>query len=270
MVQTSCGGTPRKQCALPGTTGRLRQGGASIVTRRAPVGLAVLITSWNFPLAMATRKIAPAPAAGCPVVVKPATLTPLTTYYPVKLAVEAGVPEDLIQVVTTSDSAAFSGAVLRDPRVRKVSFTGSTPVVRQLLELVSKNVLRSSMGLGGNAPLIAFDDADMERAPEGTMAAKLRNCGQSCIGGQDGIGANSIYVQDGIADEFAAELARRFAQVPVGAGLGPGSMLCPLIDDREVRQMETLTRSAVEMGGRAAGRRVCLRRPGPFLCSHRA
>ncbi|GAA5225500.1 NAD-dependent succinate-semialdehyde dehydrogenase [Paeniglutamicibacter antarcticus] len=217
-------------------------GGASILTRRAPVGLAVLITPWNFPLAMATRKIAPALAAGCPVVVKPATLTPLTTYYAVKLAVEAGVPEGLIQVVTTADSAAFSGAVLRDPRVRKVSFTGSTPVGRQLLELASKNVLRSSMELGGNAPLIVFDDADMERALEGTLAAKLRNGGQSCIG------ANRIYVQDGIADEFGAELARRFAQVPVGAGLGAGSVLGPLIDDRAVRQMESLTRNAVDMG----------------------
>lgn len=217
-------------------------GGANILTRRAPVGLAVLITPWNFPLAMATRKIAPALAAGCPVVIKPATLTPLTTYYAVKLAVEAGVPEGLIQVVTTSDSAAFSDSVLRDPRVRKVSFTGSTPVGRQLLQLASKNVLRSSMELGGNAPLIVFNDADMERALEGTMAAKLRNAGQSCIG------ANRIYVQDGIADEFAMELAKRFSQVPVGAGLGAGSVLGPLIEERAVRNMESLTRNALDMG----------------------
>ncbi|WOC62774.1 aldehyde dehydrogenase family protein [Paenarthrobacter sp. AT5] len=136
-------------------------GGASLLTRRSPVGLAVLITPWNFPLAMATRKIAPALAAGCPVVIKPATLTPLTTYFAIHLAIEAGVTEDLIQVITTSNSGAFSEAVLLYPRVRKVSFTGSTPVGRQLLQLAARNVLRSSIELGGNAPLIIFDDADL-------------------------------------------------------------------------------------------------------------
>ncbi|MGO4295273.1 NAD-dependent succinate-semialdehyde dehydrogenase [Glutamicibacter sp. MCAF14] len=217
-------------------------GGADILTRRAPIGLAVLITPWNFPLAMATRKIAPALAAGCPVLIKPATATPLTTYYAVQLAIEAGVPEDLVQVVSTSDSAAFSTAVLSDPRVRKVSFTGSTPVGRTLLELASKNVLRSSMELGGNAPLLVFDDADFERAIEGTIAAKLRNGGQSCIG------ANRIYVQSGIADEFAAELARRFARIQVGAGLGEGTELGALIDSRAVAQMQGFTDDALEKG----------------------
>ncbi|MDQ0848135.1 acyl-CoA reductase-like NAD-dependent aldehyde dehydrogenase [Arthrobacter sp. B3I9] len=196
-------------------------GGASLLTRRSPVGLAVLITPWNFPLAMATRKIAPALAAGCPVVIKPATLTPLTTHLAVQLAVEAGVPEDLIQVITTSDSAAFSEAVLTDPRVRKVSFTGSTPVGRQLLKLAARNVLRTSMELGGNAPLIVFDDADLQRAVDGTFAAKLRNGGQSCIG------ANRIYVQNGIADDFASALAERFTQIPVGSGLGRQTGLGP-------------------------------------------
>lgn len=217
-------------------------GAATIMTRRSPVGLAVLITPWNFPLAMATRKIAPALAAGCPVVIKPATLTPLTTYFAVQLAIEAGVPEDLIQVITTSDSRAFSEAVLSDPRVRKVSFTGSTPVGRQLLQLASRNVLRSSMELGGNAPLIVFDDADLQRAVDGTFAAKLRNGGQSCIG------ANRIYVQDGIADDFLAALTERFRQVPVGSGLGEGTLLGALIDNRAVTQMEALTRNAVDLG----------------------
>ncbi|MDQ0634126.1 succinate-semialdehyde dehydrogenase/glutarate-semialdehyde dehydrogenase [Arthrobacter pascens] len=217
-------------------------GGASLLTRRSPVGLAVLITPWNFPLAMATRKIAPALAAGCPVVIKPATLTPLTTYFAVQLAIEAGVPEELIQVITTSNSGAFSEAVLLDPRVRKVSFTGSTPVGRRLLELASRNVLRSSMELGGNAPLIVFNDADLQRAVDGTFAAKLRNGGQSCIG------ANRIYVQDGIADDFTAALAERFAQVPVGNGLGQGTGLGALIDDRAVAQMHTYTNNAVTLG----------------------
>lgn len=217
-------------------------GGASMLTRRSPVGLAVLITPWNFPLAMATRKIAPALAAGCPVVIKPATLTPLTTYFAVQLAIEAGVPEDLVQVITTSNSGAFSEAVLNDARVRKVSFTGSTPVGRQLLKLASNNVLRSSMELGGNAPLLVFNDADLQRAVDGTFAAKLRNGGQSCIG------ANRIYVQDGIADDFVAALAERFAQITVGSGLSKNTDLGALIDDRAVSQMKAFTENAVGLG----------------------
>jgi succinate-semialdehyde dehydrogenase/glutarate-semialdehyde dehydrogenase len=217
-------------------------GGASIVTRRAPVGLAVLITPWNFPLAMATRKIAPALAAGCAAVIKPANLTPLTTIFAVELARRAGVPAGLVQVVTTSNASAFSEAVLRDERVRKVSFTGSTEVGRTLLRLASDTVLRSSMELGGNAPLIVFDDADLDRAIEGTVAAKLRNGGQSCIG------ANRIYVQNGIADAFAEGLAERIGVVAVGAGLGTGTEMGPLIDDRAVRRMRALTDDAVTRG----------------------
>jgi succinate-semialdehyde dehydrogenase / glutarate-semialdehyde dehydrogenase len=224
-------------------------GGANIVTRRSPVGLAVLITPWNFPLAMATRKIAPALAAGCSAVVKPATPTPLTTIYAVELARRAGVPTDLVQVVTTSASAAFSEAVLRDERVRKVSFTGSTPVGRTLMKLAADNVLRSSMELGGNAPLLVFDDADLERAVEGTFAAKMRNGGQSCIG------ANRIYVQKGIADDFVDALAERFAHAAVGHGLGDGTVLGALIDDRAVRQMREFTADAADRGAqvRAGG-----------------
>ena len=217
-------------------------GGASIVTRRAPVGLAVLITPWNFPLAMATRKIAPALAAGCSAVIKPANLTPLTTIFAVELARRAGVPADLVQVVTTSNASQFSEAVLRDERVRKVSFTGSTEVGRTLLRLASDAVLRSSMELGGNAPLIVFDDADLDRAIDGALAAKLRNGGQSCIA------ANRIYVQDGIADAFAEGLAERMRDVAVGAGLGTGTAMGPLIDDRAVRQMGALTDGAIARG----------------------
>ncbi|HCS62298.1 MAG TPA: NAD-dependent succinate-semialdehyde dehydrogenase [Microbacterium sp.] len=222
-------------------------GGAHIITRRAPVGLAVLITPWNFPLAMATRKIAPALAAGCPIVIKPATLTPLTTIYAVQLAVQAGVPEDLIRVITTSSSSAFSEAVLRDSRVRKVSFTGSTPVGKTLLTLASENVLRTSMELGGNAPLLVFDDADLERAVAGTVAAKLRNGGQSCIA------ANRIYVQEGIADDFVAALAERLSSAVVGSGFEPDTTVGPLIDDRAVRQMQELTEDAVALGAVVRG-----------------
>ncbi|NWL29147.1 NAD-dependent succinate-semialdehyde dehydrogenase [Paenarthrobacter ureafaciens] len=219
-------------------------GGSQILVRRAPVGLAVLITPWNFPLAMATRKIAPALAAGCAAVVKPATLTPLTTYYAVDLARQAGVPEDLIQVVTTSKSGQFSETVLRDERVRKVSFTGSTGVGRQLLKIAADGVLRTSMELGGNAPLLVFDDADLERAVNGTVAAKLRNGGQSCIA------ANRIYVQDNIADAFVEALTERLSAVPVGNGLGQGTVVGPLIDDRAVKQMLSLTQDAVSKGAR--------------------
>jgi succinate-semialdehyde dehydrogenase / glutarate-semialdehyde dehydrogenase len=217
-------------------------GGANILTRRAPVGLSVLITPWNFPLAMATRKIAPAVAAGCAAVVKPATATPLTTIYAVQLAVQAGVPAELVQVVTTSSSSKFSEAVLRDSRVRKVSFTGSTEVGRTLMRLASDNVLRSSMELGGNAPFLVFDDADLERAIDGAMVAKLRNGGQSCIG------ANRFYVQEGIADAFAEGLAARMREVAVGSGLGVGTGLGALIDARAVQQMRALTDGAVAQG----------------------
>ncbi|MFF1831070.1 NAD-dependent succinate-semialdehyde dehydrogenase [Paenarthrobacter sp. NPDC058040] len=227
------------------TAGSFREapdGGSRFFVRRSPVGLAVLITPWNFPLAMATRKIAPALAAGCGAVIKPATLTPLTTIYAVRLAVEAGVPEELLQVITTSKSGDFSNAVLRDSRVRKVSFTGSTGVGQQLLKIASEGVLRTSMELGGNAPLVVFDDADFERAVEGTYAAKMRNGGQSCIA------ANRIYVQDGIADAFVEALTERLASAPVGNGLGQGTALGALIDDRAVNQMLAFTEDAVAQG----------------------
>lgn len=222
-------------------------GGAHIITRRAPVGLAVLITPWNFPLAMATRKIAPALAAGCPAVIKPATLTPLTTIYAVQLAVQAGAPDELLRVVTTSDSSAFSKAVLRDPRVRKVSFTGSTPVGRSLLALAGENVLRSSMELGGNAPLIVFDDADLERAVAGTVAAKLRNGGQSCIA------ANRIFVQDGIAADFVSAVTERLNDAVVGSGFDPETDVGPLIDHRAVQNMRDFTDDAAALGADVRG-----------------
>jgi succinate-semialdehyde dehydrogenase/glutarate-semialdehyde dehydrogenase len=217
-------------------------GGAQLLTKRAPVGLAVLITPWNFPLAMATRKIAPALAAGCPVVIKPATLTPLTTVLAVELARQAGVPDGLINVVTTTGSSAFSEAVLRDPRVRKVSFTGSTPVGKTLLQLATHNVLRSSMELGGNAPALVFDDADLERAVAGVFAAKMRNGGQSCIA------ANRIFVQEGIYDAFVEGLTEKMSSVITGSGFGAGVGLGPLIDDRAVASMTELVADAADRG----------------------
>jgi succinate-semialdehyde dehydrogenase / glutarate-semialdehyde dehydrogenase len=234
-------------------------GGARLFTRRAPVGLSVLITPWNFPLAMATRKIAPALAAGCPAVVKPAALTPLTTLFAVQLAVEAGVPADLVQVVTTSDASGFSTAVLADPRVRKVSFTGSTGVGKVLLRLAADNVLKSSMELGGNAPLLVFDDADLERAVDGAVAAKLRNGGQSCIA------ANRILVQDGIADAFTEALVERLSSVALGSGLAPGAQLGPMIDDRAVTRLGGLVEDATRRGAKLLTGGGAPQGPGSFF-----
>ncbi|RKQ89430.1 succinate-semialdehyde dehydrogenase/glutarate-semialdehyde dehydrogenase [Mycolicibacterium mucogenicum 261Sha1.1M5] len=234
-------------------------GGSSLLIKRSPVGLAVLITPWNFPLAMATRKIAPALAAGCPVVVKPATLTPLTTYFVVELARRAGIPAELVRVVTTSKAGDFSDAVLRDPRTRKVSFTGSTPVGKQLLRIASDGVLRTSMELGGNGPLLVFDDADLERAVDGVFAAKLRNGGQSCIA------ANRIYVQDGIADAFVEAFAERLSASPVGNGFGEGVAVGPLIDERAVREMRALTDEAIADGAELRTGGATYDGPGQFF-----
>jgi succinate-semialdehyde dehydrogenase/glutarate-semialdehyde dehydrogenase len=234
-------------------------GGGTLFTRRAPVGLSVLITPWNFPLAMATRKIAPALAAGCPVVIKPANLTPLTTLFAARLAEQAGVPAGLVQVVTTTNAPAFSEAVLRDARVRKVSFTGSTGVGKVLLRLAADNVLRSSMELGGNAPLLVFDDADIETAVNGAFAAKMRNGGQSCIG------ANRIYVQDGIADAFVEGLSEKLAAVRLGHGLGDGVDLGPLIDRRAVESMQSLVDDAVARGAELLTGGRTVHGPGSFF-----
>jgi succinate-semialdehyde dehydrogenase/glutarate-semialdehyde dehydrogenase len=228
-------------------TGTVREaptGGAQLLTRHAPVGLAVLITPWNFPLAMATRKIAPALAAGCAAVVKPAALTPLTTVFAVQLAVAAGVPEDLVQIVTTSDAGAFSTAVLADPRVRKLSFTGSTGVGKVLLRLAADSVLKCSMELGGNAPFIVFDDADLERAVEGAFIAKMRNGGQSCIA------ANRFLVQAGIADAFVEGLTERLASLRTGSGFASGVGLGPMVDHKAVHRLHGLVDDAVGRGAK--------------------
>lgn len=217
-------------------------GGATILTTRAPVGTALLITPWNFPMAMATRKIAPAVAAGCAAVVKPAALTPLTTLAVAQIFVDAGVPDELVQVVTTQDAAAFSAALMADARIRKVSFTGSTGVGSVLLAQAAQHVVKSSMELGGNAALLVFDDADLERAVEGAVVAKLRNGGQSCVA------ANRILVQDGIADAFVEGFVERMREVVLGDGLAEGVTLGPVIDDRAVRSMSALVDDAVACG----------------------
>ncbi len=217
-------------------------GDATILVRRGPIGNAVLIAPWNFPMAMATRKIAPALAAGCACVVKPAALTPLTTVVVLDLMIQAGVPEDLVQVITTTNSPGFSSTLLADPRVRKISFTGSTPVGSALMALAAQNIVKSSMELGGNAPLLVFDDADLDRAVEGAILAKMRNGGQTCVA------ANRMFVQNGIADAFVEKFTAAMAAHKLGNAMNKDVTLGPVIDDRAVKRLQLLVDDAVAKG----------------------
>jgi succinate-semialdehyde dehydrogenase/glutarate-semialdehyde dehydrogenase len=191
---------------------------------------------------MATRKIAPALAAGCTVVVKPAALTPLTTLYFVKLLEEAGLPAGVVNVLTTSTSNEVSAPIIADPRLRKLSFTGSTPVGQKLIEQSAKGVLRTSMELGGNAPFVVFDDADLDKAVDGAMAAKFRNIGQACTA------ANRFIVHESVADEFARRVTERVNGFRVGRGTDDGVTIGPLIDDRAVAKADALVQDAVGRG----------------------
>ncbi|MDZ8201477.1 NAD-dependent succinate-semialdehyde dehydrogenase [Microbacterium sp. SSW1-59] len=229
-----------------GRYGANPEGTGRMIVSQHPVGPCYLITPWNFPLAMATRKIAPALAAGCTVVVKPAELTPLTTLLFAKLLQDAGVPDGVVNVITTSASAAVSEPIIRDPRLRKLSFTGSTPVGRKLLEQAAHGVLRTSMELGGNAPFVVFDDADLDKAVDGAMLAKFRNIGQACTA------ANRFIVHRSVADEFARRVTERVETMRIGRGTEEGVTIGPLIDDRAVEKARTLVADAVERGARLA------------------
>jgi succinate-semialdehyde dehydrogenase/glutarate-semialdehyde dehydrogenase len=229
-----------------------------LVTKR-PVGPCLLITPWNFPLAMATRKSAPALAAGCTMVIKPAALTPLTTLLYTQVMAEAGVPAGVINVIPTSHSGATTGPLFADPRLRKLSFTGSTEVGRVLLAQAAENVLRTSMELGGNAPLVVFADADLDVAVEGAFNAKLRNGGQACTA------ANRIYVEAPVADEFARRLAARVASVQVGPGIEAGTQLGPVIDADARERIGSLVTEAVDAGALVLAGGGALERPGYFF-----
>ena len=232
--------------------------GRAIVTYR-PVGPSYLITPWNFPLAMATRKIAPALAAGCTVVIKPAAQTPLTTLYFVSLLEEAGLPAGVVNVITTSSSSAVSAPIIADRRLRKLSFTGSTGVGQALMRQAAENVLRTSMELGGNAPFVVFDDADLDLAVDGAIAAKFRNIGQACTA------ANRFIVHEGIAVEFARRVTARVAEMRIGRGTDEGVTIGPLIDEAAVAKVGELVDDAVERGATLAigGRRI--ERKGSFF-----
>lgn len=218
-----------------------------VVLRRG-VGPALLITPWNFPLAMATRKIAPALAAGCTVVVKPAGLTPLTTALFAEVVraelAARGLPTGVINVVPTSSSGRLVEPLLADPRLRKLSFTGSTEVGRVLLRGAAEGVLRTSMELGGNAPFLVFEDADVPAAVQGAVAAKMRNAGQTCVA------ANRFLVHESVAEEFAAGLTEAFARLVVGPGSAPGTTVGPLIEERAVERVQEVVAEAVDGGAR--------------------
>ncbi|VCU69411.1 Succinate-semialdehyde dehydrogenase [NADP(+)] GabD [Pigmentiphaga humi] len=235
-------------------------GGASrIIVQYQPVGIALLITPWNFPAAMATRKIAPALAAGCTCVLKPATETPLTAYAIAQLLAEAGVPDGVVNVLTTSTAGRVSNAVLDDPRVRKLSFTGSTEVGRVLLRKAADRVINCSMELGGNAPFVVFDDADIEAAVEGAMIAKMRNGGEACTA------ANRFYVQRGAAAEFSRLLTGRMAALVTDDGLKPGTQCGPLVNAEAVRKVVELVDDAVAKGATLLTGGKRLDRPGHFF-----
>ena len=227
---------------ITGRYGTNPEGTGRMIVSQHPVGPSFLITPWNFPLAMATRKIAPAIAAGCTVVVKPAALTPLTTLYLVKLLEEVGLPAGVVNVITTSESSAVSTPIIADPRLRKLSFTGSTQVGQRLIQQSAQNVLRTSMELGGNAPFVVFEDADLDRAVDGAIIAKFRNIGQACTA------ANRFIVHESIAAEFARRVTDRVKTFTVGRGTEEGVTIGPLINEAAVEKADTLVRDALSKG----------------------
>ncbi|QBE50033.1 NAD-dependent succinate-semialdehyde dehydrogenase [Leucobacter triazinivorans] len=235
------------------------EGTGNMVVSHLPVGPCYFVTPWNFPLAMATRKIAPALAAGCTSVIKPPALTPLTTIYFVQLLEEAGLPAGVVNVVPTSKSSAQSSALLSDPRLRKLSFTGSTPVGVKLMELAAQNVLRTSMELGGNAPFVVFEDADLDKAVEGALLAKFRNIGQACTA------ANRIIVHESVADEFARRVGERVAAMSIGRGADEGNDIGALVEEKAVANTARLVADAVETGGTIVTGGEVVDGPGHFF-----
>ncbi|ODT66088.1 MAG: NAD-dependent succinate-semialdehyde dehydrogenase [Pelagibacterium sp. SCN 63-23] len=217
-------------------------GANRILVQYQPIGVSVLVTPWNFPAAMATRKIAPALAAGSTCVLKPATETPLTAYALAEIYREAGVPDGVVNVITTSKAGATVSAMLHDPRVRKLSFTGSTDVGRKLLREAADQVISCSMELGGNAPFIVFDDADLDKALDGAMVAKMRNGGEACTA------ANRFFVQEGILDAFSKGLAERMAAFTVGPGYQKGVQCGPLVNRDALERISSWVDDAVGQG----------------------
>jgi succinate-semialdehyde dehydrogenase/glutarate-semialdehyde dehydrogenase len=229
---------------IGGTYSISPDGAQRIMTMKQPVGPCLMITPWNFPMAMGTRKIGPAIAAGCTMVMKPAKATPLSMLALAEILEEAGLPPGVLNVVTASSSSDVVSPIITDSRLRKLTFTGSTPIGRQLMEQASENLLRVSMELGGNAPFLVFDDADVDDAVAGAMVAKMRNIGEACTA------ANRFHVADSIADEFAEKLAEKMGQMKVARGTEEGAEVGPLIDEDQLGKVEELVNDAVDKGAK--------------------
>ena len=229
---------------ISGRYGQNPAGGSRLLTMKQPVGPCLAITPWNFPLAMGTRKIGPALAAGCTIVVKPATVTPLTMLALAGVFQEAGAPDGVVNVITTSTTGKVMAPLIADARLRKLTFTGSTPVGQALVRQSADRLLRTSMELGGNAPFLVFDDADLDEAVEGAMAAKMRNMGEACTA------ANRFYVQSGVAADFSQRLAERMGALVLGRGTEQGVQVGPLIDAGARTDVATRVSEAVQAGAR--------------------
>jgi succinate-semialdehyde dehydrogenase / glutarate-semialdehyde dehydrogenase len=219
-------------------------GSGRLLTMKAPIGPSLLITPWNFPTAMGTRKIGPAVAAGCTMVVKPAQQTPLSMLALAEIMTEAGLPKGVLNVITSSNAGDVTGPLFDDSRLRKMSFTGSTPVGKKLMELASKRLIKCSMELGGNAPFVVFDDADLDSAVDQAVIAKMRNGGESCVA------ANRFHVHSSVADEFAARLTDKLGAMTVGRGTEAGVQVGPLIDAKQRDKVAELVDDAVDKGAK--------------------
>jgi succinate-semialdehyde dehydrogenase/glutarate-semialdehyde dehydrogenase len=233
-------------------------GGTRLLTMKQPVGPVFAITPWNFPLAMGARKIAPALAAGCTMVIKPAKQTPLTTLALAQVLTEAGLPHGVLNVITASDSAGVSAGIISDPRLRKVTFTGSTPVGQRLIEQSAEHVLKMSMELGGNAPFLVFRDADLDKAVAGAVIAKMRNIGQACTA------ANRFIVHESLAPQFGQRLTAALAEMHVGPGIDPGVQVGPLVDADAVAKVSAMVDDAVHRGATVLTGGTTLRDQGYF------
>ncbi len=209
---------------------------------KQPIGPCLMITPWNFPMAMGTRKIGPAVAAGCTMVVKPAQQTPLSMYALAQILEEAGLPGGVLNVFTASSSSTTTGPLIDDPRLRKLTFTGSTEIGRKLIQQSAENVLKVSMELGGNAPFLVFDDADVDAAVEGALIAKMRNGGEACTS------ANRFHVADRLRDEFTEKLAKKIGEMKVGRGTEEDTKVGPLIDDDQRQKVKALVDDASGKG----------------------
>ena len=220
-------------------------GNQRIMTMKQPVGPCLMITPWNFPMAMGTRKIGPAIAAGCTMIMKPAKQTPLSMLALAQILEEAGLPAGVLNVVVSSSSSDVIPHIISDPRLRKLTFTGSTPIGRQLMEQASERLLRVSMELGGNAPFLIFEDADLDDAVAGAMVAKMRNIGEACTA------ANRFHVAGSVADEFAEKLAEQMSQMKVARGTEEGAEVGPLIDEDQRSKVSELVDDALDKGAKA-------------------